>query len=317
MIFYNLKKDLTECPPPDLPSAVALGIFDGVHIGHSALLSETVRIRDRLTESGERAVAMVWSFVEQPKNFLGDGHFAPVLTPADEKLRLFAEAGIDYAALENFSNVENFSPERFVRQVLVRDLHCRAGICGFNFRFGAGGKGNAEHLASLLGRFGAGTSIVPAVTVDGSIVSSSRIRLLIENGFTEEAAKMLGRPFSINFPVVYGNQLGRTIGIPTINQDFPEGHIIPKNGIYACRVDVGGDVFTGVTNVGCRPTVDGSGRINSETHILDYDGILYGQRIRVSFYRRLRDEIRFSSVVELKAQILKDISSAKSFFAQT
>lgn len=314
MVFFDLKNNNTECPPPLKPSAVALGIFDGVHLGHRRLLLETVSRRDKLMADGLDAVAVVWSLFEQPNKQHGE-NTALHLTSLDEKLRLFAEAGIDYAVLEHFDDIRNTSPEDFVSRTLLDRLNARTAVCGFNFRFGKSGAGDANTLLSLMKSAGADVSIVPAVTLGGGIVSSSRIRCLLENGETEEAAELLGRPFSINLPVVHGKQLGRTLGIPTINQNFPEGHIIPKTGIYACTVCVGDDIFPAITNIGCRPTFDGDGRINSETHIIDYDGMLYGETIRVSFYKRLRDEIRFSAPEELTEQIKRDAAAAGEYFS--
>jgi len=199
---------------------------------------------------------------------------------------------------------------------LIGKLDCRCAVCGFNFRFGSGGKGDAETLSRLLSQSGASTAVVPPVVCEnGSLVSSSIIRTLIENGETEEAAVLLGRPFSINFPIVHGKHLGRTIGLPTANQTFPEGHIIPRCGIYSSSVEIDGKVFMGVTNVGSRPTFENCAAINSETHIIDFDGILYDKSIKISFYKRIRDEIRFSSADELCAQVSQDIKSTRKYFA--
>lgn len=316
MTYFDLTRGCAECPPPGAPTAVALGLFDGVHIGHTALLREAVRLRDALCAGGVPAVAAVWSLFEQPKNLLPDKRYAPVLTALEEKLGLLASLGLDYAALEHFDDVRGTTAEAFVRTTLLGTLDCRAAVCGFNFRFGAGGRGDADQLCWLCSEAGVPVSVMPPVMRRSRVVSSSAIRLLIENGETEEAAELLGRPFFINFPVVYGKQLGRRIGIPTINQSFPAGHIVPGRGIYAVTVDVGGDLFLGVTNIGCRPTVDGeNAAVNSETHIVNYNGLLYGKRIRVSFYRRLRDERRFSSVEELRGQIARDIEAARLYFS--
>lgn len=308
MVYFDLKNKKAECPPITCPSVAALGIFDGVHVGHARLLSRAVEERDRLRADGTYAAAVVWSLFETPK-------CASVLTDLDEKLNIFASLGMDYAVIEHFEDVKELSPEAFVSDTLIGKLDCRCAVCGFNFRFGAGGTGDADTLSRLFKAHGAKTAVLPPVIYKNNIVSSSRIRLLIENGSTEEAAELLGRPFSINFPVVHGKQLGRTIGIPTINQNFPTGHIIPRRGIYACTVEVGEDIFLGVTNIGSRPTFDHGDSINSETHIIDYDGFLYEKNIKVSFYKRLRDEMRFSSVDKLCEQVSRDIKSTRDYFA--
>ena len=314
MVFFDLKNNNTECPPPLRPSAVALGIFDGVHLGHRQLLLETIARRDKLIADGQDAIAIVWSLFEQPNKQIGEG--IPLhLTSLEEKLGLFAEAGIDYAILEHFEDIRNTSPEDFVSGTLVQKLGAKSAVCGFNFRFGKNGAGDADTLLRLMRCNGGDVTVVPAVSAGGGIVSSSRIRSLIEKGETEEAAELLGRPFSVSLPVVHGKQLGRTLGVPTINQNFPEGHIIPRTGIYASTVSVGGDTLPAITNVGCRPTFDGDGRINCETHIINYSGLLYGETVRVCFYKRLREEMHFSVPEELTEQIKRDAAAACEYFS--
>ncbi|MCI8388126.1 MAG: bifunctional riboflavin kinase/FAD synthetase [Clostridiales bacterium] len=292
--------------------AVALGSFDGVHAGHSELISRAV---DYAKAHG--IYSAVWTFKDDssalPKK---NGR---ILTTLSEKLSLIASLGVDYALLEDFSHIRDYSPERFVNELLIERCGVVCAVCGFNFSFGKYGLGNCDTLRELMNP--RECIVVPPVYKGGNLVSSSAIRLLIEAGETEKAADMLGRPFFIDFPVVHGKQLGRTIGIPTINQNFPEGHIIPKTGIYACTVEVGssdnnGDIFLGVSNIGLRPTVDNtSNHINCETHIINYNGWLYGKDIKVSFYKRLRDEIKFPNIDSLKAQIERDISAAIEYFS--
>ena len=308
MVYFDLKNKKAECPPIACPSVAALGIFDGVHVGHATLISRAIEERDRLRAKGIPAAAVVWSLFENPK-------CASSLSDLDEKLNIFASLGVDYAVVEHFEEVKNLSPEEFIDRTLISRLDCRHAVCGFNYRFGSHGAGNSELLVSRLKEKSADVTVVPPVILGGSIVSSSRIRLLIENGDTEEASELLGRPFSINFPIVHGKQLGRTIGIPTINQNFPDGHIIPKRGIYSSSVEIDGKIFMGVTNVGSRPTFECEDRVNSETHILYYNGILYGKNVKVSFYKRIRDELRFSSADKLCAQVAQDIKSTEYYFA--
>lgn len=309
MVFFDLKNKKAECPPITCPSVAALGIFDGVHIGHASLIARATEERDKLRKKSIPAVCIVWSLFETPK-------CASSITTLEEKLNLFAELGVDYAVIEHFDEVKHLSPEEFVADTLISKLDCRCAVCGFNFHFGSGGKGDAETLSRLLSQSGASTAVVPPVVCEnGSVVSSSIIRTLIENGDMEEAAILLGRPFSINFPVVHGKHLGRTIGIPTVNQNFPDGHIIPRCGIYSSSVEIDGKVFMGVTNIGSRPTFENDAAVNSETHIIDYDGFLYEKKIKVSFHKRLRDEIKFSSSDELCRQIAEDIKLTREYFS--
>ncbi len=197
---------------------------------------------------------------------------------------------------------------------LTGRLKVAVAVCGFNFRFGRGGTGDAPLLAELMKECGGECLIQQPVFRKGHIISSSALREHIIEGDMDAVYDMTGHPFSICFPVVRGKQLGRRIGIPTINQDFPAGHIIPRPGIYACTVSVGEDLFLGVANIGTRPTVSDDGRVNCETHIIDYSGILYGKAIKVDFYRLIRNEKKFNGVEELRDQIKRDITAAMNFF---
>ena len=157
--------------------------------------------------------------------------------------------------------------------------------------------------------------MVDPVTCDGAVVSSTRIRSAVADGDMETAAALLGRPFSVCLPVRHGKKLGRKLGLPTINQDFPAGHIVPRHGIYVCLCTVGEETRLGVTNVGIRPSVDSDGRVNCETHLIDYDGDLYGEVVCVQFLTRIRDEMRFDSLDELRAAIEADIRFAREYFS--
>lgn len=318
MTIYNLHTKKYESPDISkigkIPMVAALGSFDGVHIGHQRLIKAAVADAEY-----RNAVSAAWMFSSLPKNMMisDPSEFVHIITSNDEKLRLFAELGLDYAVFEDFSSVRNFSPSQFVSDVLIKSLSCVSAVCGFNFRFGARGVGDSDTLAEIMNQNGCSVTVIPPVFYQKKIVSSSAIRLMIADGAMEDAEKLLGHTFSISFPVVSGKQLGRTIGIPTINQNFPEGHIIPKTGIYACTCEVGEDIFLGVSNVGMRPTVDigATPKINCETHIINYNGWLYGKNIRVNFYKRLRDEKKFSGIDELKEAISNDIKNAVDYFS--
>jgi len=293
------------------PLCLTLGNFDGVHEGHARLI-------DCALKEG-KAIGIktaVWTFAEHPMNILGQKSVS-YLTTAEEKNDLFAEKGLDYAIYEDFSRVRDFSPERFIEEILINNFDCRTVVCGFNFKFGKNGQGTPEFLKKYMEERGRSAIIVPPVYKLNKIVSSTAVRFFVENGCMEEASELLGRPFSIKFPVLHGKKLGRSIGIPTINQTFPKDHIKPKNGIYACTCFIGDDIFLGVSNVGYRPTVNSDERnVNCETHILNYNGWLYGKKIRVCFYKRLRDEMRFASVEELKKAVEHDIESAVDYFSK-
>ena len=292
------------------PLSVALGNFDGVHAGHADLITRAVEYA-----KAHGIASAVWTFADGAAA-LPNKPDVRAITTTEEKLSLIGALGVDYAILESFEAVRGYTPERFVRELLIGKCGAAAAVCGFNFRFGAGGVGTGELLASLMAP--RNCIIVPPVYVDGKLVSSTAIRACIEAGDMEGAAAMLGRPFSLTGTVLHGKELGRTIGIPTINQLFPAGSVIPKSGIYACTVETSGGSFPGVANVGIRPTItenDAHG-INCETHIIGYSGWLYGERVKVSFRSRLRDERKFDGIGALQEQIRRDIDAARDYFSR-
>ncbi|MBE6564345.1 MAG: bifunctional riboflavin kinase/FAD synthetase [Ruminococcaceae bacterium] len=305
----------SECPPlkEGQSLAIALGNFDGVHLGHLSLIEAA--IAETKKENG--VFSAVWSFAEHTSLSLDTRPSVDLITLPEEKCRLFGAAGVDFVLTDRFDALRDLSPEEFVRDILIQKYRCSVAVCGFNFRFGRFGAGTPETLDRLMRRYGGRALIMPPFEKNGGIVSSSRIRSLIENGQTEEAAELLGRPFSIRFPVLHGQKLGRTIGIPTINQLFPAGMVRPQNGIYACTVSIGGEELMAVSNVGSRPTVNADeSAVNCETHILHYNGWLYGQSIRVSFYKKLREETKFASVEELKQAVERDIGHTELYFKE-
>ncbi len=291
---------------PDRPLSIALGNFDGVHLGHKKLLCAA---RDAAGVSG--CASAVWTFTSLVKSDAS----IPSLTTQEEKRLRFAESGMEYAIFEEFSAVRSMSAAEFAEDYLLRRLRAAAVVCGFNFHFGRGGTGDAALLREILAGHGVPLTVIKPVCACGGIVSSTRIRAALTEGDMESAAEMLGRPFSVSLPVLHGNELGRTIGLPTINQDFPAGHIVPARGIYACLCRIGEHTYPGVANIGTRPSVPGDGHVNCETHIIGYDGNLYGENVRVEFFRRLRDERKFPSLDALQSAIRGDIAAAREYFA--
>lgn len=306
MELYNLKT-MTKEESTRSPLSVALGNFDGVHRGHAMLIKHAILYaRQRSIKSA------VWTFADSGAS-LPNKPDAKCITPMREKLELIRALGADYAILEDFSAIRDYSPERFVKEILMERLGAVCAVCGFNFRFGHKGAGDCNALKRLMVPFDC--VIVPPVRVNGQLVNSSTVRTLIENGDMESAAVLLGHDFSINLPVTEGKKLGRTIGIPTLNQNFPEGHIIPKYGIYACKAHVYGKEYVAVANIGIRPSIETDAhKVNCETHIIGYSGELYGEYVRVSLCKRLRDEMKFPDIDALKCAIEKDIAAAQEYF---
>lgn len=308
MDVIDLQKSVRE-ESASSPFSVALGNFDGVHIGHAALISRAVQYAK---EHGIRSA--VWTFSDAPA-IMPNKQGAKLITTTEEKLELFKSLGVDRVYLAPFEAVRDYSPERFAREILMDECGAKCAVCGFNFRFGKGGAGDCDTLTRLMSP--CDCIVVPPVYVGENLVSSSAVRALIEAGYVEAAARLLGRKFSINQPVLEGKRLGRTIGLPTINQNFPEGHVIPKNGVYICTLEINEREYIGVANVGVRPSVENdTHKLNCETHIIGFDGELYGERVKTSFCRRIRDEKRFESIDALGEQIRRDGEAAKEFFSK-
>ncbi len=301
--LQTMRKEEGKCCSP---FSVALGNFDGVHKGHAELIKKAVSYAHE-----HNIKSAVWTFAANGAS-LPNKPDSLTLTSEAEKLALIRELGVDYAFLADFESVRGMSPEKFVSEILIGECNAAAAVCGFNFRFGKGGVGDAITLSRLMSP--RDCIIVEPVYVNNTLVSSSAVRELVESGEMENATQMLGHPFSISVPVAHGKHLGRTIGIPTINQNFPSGHIIPLNGIYACTVEISGKTYMGAANVGFRPTVESTDNINCETHIIDYDGCVYGEVVKVSFYKRLRGEIKFDSVEALREGIRNDIRKTREYF---
>ncbi|MBE6687830.1 MAG: bifunctional riboflavin kinase/FAD synthetase [Ruminococcaceae bacterium] len=296
----------------DLPlrhaTALAIGNFDGLHIGHMKLMDEILFLSRR-----HELKSVVWTFNEHPENIISGKYVTKSITTIDEKVELLSEKKVDLMYIEDFRLVRDCTPEEFVDRILIEQFNVKFVVCGFNFRFGKGNSADAEYLKERLALHGVQTCIISPIIYDDKIVSSTYIRSLIEKGDMEMVARLMRREFYINFPVVQGRHLGREIGVPTINQEFPPDHIIPMKGVYACAVYINGEPYIAVANVGTKPTVEGD-HISCETHILDFCGDLYGKNIKVCFFKRLRDEKKFSSLEELKGVIRNDIDRTREYF---
>ncbi|ADU28271.1 riboflavin biosynthesis protein RibF [Ethanoligenens harbinense] len=291
---------------PDMrePVAVILGMFDGVHVGHAAVIRAA-------QETGLRTALV--TFTEHPAQVLKNRR-APELTTARQRERIFAAMQVDFLIYLDFKTIKSLSAEEFIQNVLV-PIRTKAAFCGFNYTFGAGGKAGPAELERFGERYGFTAVRVPPVCDADGPVSSTRIREQIVDGRMEDAARLLGRPFTLEFPVIHGRQLGRKLGIPTINQRIPDGHVCPRYGVYAASALVDGCWRDAVASVGVKPTV-GSDDVLCETFIFDYDGDLYDRWIEVALHTFLRPEERFAGVEELKTQMERDIRHAKAWLAR-
>ncbi|MBR5616254.1 MAG: riboflavin biosynthesis protein RibF [Clostridia bacterium] len=306
--------DGSEVPwPTDLRFALALGNFDGVHLAHRALLTSAVQ----KAASIESCHSAVFCF-DPPSSYYLARNFEGHLSTLQEKLAIFASCGIEYAFLADFPSLRDMTAETFIWQILRDVCHAEAVVCGFNFRFGQGGKGDFAMLKEAFGI--SRTEVIAPYSIrlpdeQGEvIVSSTQIRTALRCGDVCTAQTMLGEPYRFTSPVVRGKQLGRTLGIPTVNQFAPEGKLLPAEGIYVTRALIGSEWVGGVSNVGVHPTVDEHAVLNCETHLLCFEGDIYDSVVTIEFLQRLRDEKRFDTVQELRDAIQKDIRTATEYF---
>jgi riboflavin kinase/FMN adenylyltransferase len=298
-------RGLPSAAPDRRPSAVALGVFDGVHLGHRAILGAAVT-HARAAE----ATAVACTFDPHPLEVLQPDRAPLPITTLDERLALIAETGIDVTVLLPFDKeLAAVEPEAFVKDVLVERLSARHVVVGFNHRFGRGARGDAALLRQLGGRLGFGLEVIEPFTVDGVEVSSTAIRAALRRGDLDAAARMLGRPYTLPGKVVTGAGRGRTLGFPTANV-APDRPVLLAPGVYACTADVGTQRHRAVVNIGVRPTFD-EHTLAVEAYLLDFSGDLYGQSIRLTFVSRVREERRFPSVEALRAQIEADVAMAR------
>lgn len=308
MRIINIDKDYRS--PCD--TVVALGNFDGVHIGHASLLRAAV---SAARQRGALPAAL--TFDPDPANVVEGGCASPILTDTGEKAYQMAGLGVGALFVKVFDDaVMRMKPSEFVKDVLAGQLRCVCAVCGFHYRFGRGGEGDAGLLQSLCGELGIKTLVMEPVMAKGQLVSASSIRALLQEGRPEEAAVLLGRPYSVNLPVVKGKRLGHELGFPTINQNFPRCHIVPKLGVYASRAFVRGAWRMAVSNIGRRPTVGSSRCVNMETHIVGCDDELYGQWVRVELHSYIREERRFADENALRLAIAEDVAAAGACFAR-
>lgn len=288
------------------PVIVALGFFDGVHVGHQRLVATTI---ERARALGVEAALL--TFKHHPMQVVRPESAPLALTTFDEKIAVLATTGLDATICCAFDAAfSQLSPEAFVNDVVVARLGAVGVVAGPNYRFGAGGRGDVPLLESLGAKAGVGVDIVAPVELDGGLVSSTRIRTCVAEGAVEEAARLLGRPYFAYGRVVHGDKRGRTIGFPTANLEVGEGKLLPADGVYAVRVRIGDAWHDGVANLGVRPTF-GERRRVLEAHLFGVDADLYGREAEIAFARRIREERRFDDVRALIAQIDRDVEAAR------
>jgi riboflavin kinase/FMN adenylyltransferase len=301
----RIVQGLESYRPESIAAVVALGAFDGIHLGHRAILGTAVT-----QARGRKLRPLACTFDRHPMEVLQPEKAPLPITTLEERLELIAETGIETAVVIPFTRtIAAVEPEAFVKGVLIETLGAREIVVGFNHRFGRAARGDARLLESLAGTLGFEANIVPAFMMDGVAVSSSEIRGALQRGDLPAAARLLGRPYSIRGEVVRGAGRGRTLGFPTANVKTERPLGLP-GGVYLCQVGVAAARYRAVVNVGVRPTF-GENELAIEAHLLDFVGDLYSERVTLTFHRRLREERKFPSVDALREQIALDVAAAR------
>ena len=285
-------------------TSVALGMFDGVHMGHRRIIAAA---KNKSTELGISTSVLLFS---------SSPHGAAELLPLCDRLYEMKKLGVHFAYVYDFAELRDKTPEAFVCDAIRDTLHARAAFAGYNYHFGKAAAGDSHALMRLCGENGIFCGITDRVEACGDAVSSSRIRLLLAAGDIETANALLTYPYYLRAPVLHGKALGRRLGLPTINQTFGSIHTPMAHGIYYTKTIVDGRTYLSVSNVGVRPTVEHTESVNLETHILDFDGDLYGKTVTVEFYGRGRGEMQFADTDALRSEIMLDCVRARQYFAK-
>ena len=294
-------KDITgERGALEWRTAVALGVFDGVHLGHRTVIDRAVMLG-----SGELR-SVVFTF--RQGSVTNKGRLR-LLSDKDKFYRL-EQRRVDLICSPDLSEVRDMEAEDFVSRILAGRLRCRYAVCGKDFRFGRGAAGDAELLKRLGEKYGFEAVVLDKLALGGETVSSTVIKEHIAKGEIVRANELLGYRFGYRLPVIHGREIGRTWDFPTINQLLPEGIVMPRYGVYCSRVKTGGKAYTGVTNIGVKPTVGAEKAPLAETYIIGFGGDLYGKTVQVSLERFIRPERKFESIEELRKQIERDTEEA-------
>ena len=278
------------------PTAVCIGKFEGLHLGHRSLV-------EKAKEQGFKTLLLAL-----------DMNHRPSLFQKDERALIAERMVIDYMVAFPFGeSLKRMSPDEFCRQVLITRCHTACVIVGEDFRFGYERKGTAETLRKLGKEYGFSVFVLPKKKYEGDYISSSRIYHNLLKGNCNDAREMLGFPYFFSGKVVRGNQIGRTLQMPTANLEVPEGKVVPPKGVYATITHIGDAIYGGVTNIGEKPTVEDKQKMGVETFLFDFDEEIYGKKIQVDLYKFLRPEQKFSGLSELKKNMFCDKENAKKY----
>lgn len=284
---------------------VALGSFDGLHLGHMSLINKILELSKK-----DGSCSMVFTFENHPLSIINKHMMPKLIMSNQEKIKYLEKLNVDILNMASFDEeFMKISPEDFIEK-LVYTYNVKGLVVGYNYRFGYKNFGDIELLHKLSEKIGFELHIIESVKYENEVVCSTRIRGLIREGNIIRANKMLGHSFALRGVVIKGKQFGRTMGFPTVNLDYDTNHITPKGGVYMSVVEYENKLYTGITNIGYNPTVNGD-KLGIETHILDFNKNIYGERLSIYFLERIREEKKFDSPKELAEQLEKDKEYAR------
>ena len=289
-------------------TVVSMGIFDGIHRGHQAVINTACRFKEQGLDF------VLFTFKTNTVTTKGRYGYIEMLLSDDLKKEHFEKMGVNLLYSPEFSEMKNMTSSQFVEQVLYEKLNASVVVCGEDFRFGKGAEGDAGKLKTLCEKFHIRTVIVRQAKYEDKKISSSEIRECIRQGEIKRANEMLGYNYYYKLPVLHGNKIGRRLDFPTINQEISKEHILPKFGVYITRTKVDKKWRYSISNIGIKPTVEVRSVPLIETNILDFDGDIYGQVVKVELLDFLRPEQKFESIDELKKQVQSDINKTREFF---
>jgi riboflavin kinase/FMN adenylyltransferase len=285
---------------------IALGSFDGLHIGHLSLIYKVVELAKR-----NNGKSMVFTFKNHPRTFMNKENVLKLLMDNNSKAKMLKHHNIDIICFKEFNfELMKMTPREFIQSLII-NYNAKGFVVGFNYKFGYKNLGNVELLKELQNEYGYELYVMEPCIYNNEVISSTRIRKSIEDGDVLEAGRMLGLPYTLRGKVVDGKKIGRTIGFPTANLEYDKKFILPKIGVYYTNIRVNNNIYKGITSVGNNPTVKGI-ELTIETNILDFYKDIYGELIDVSFIKKIRDEKKFDSLEDLKIQLQKDKLFAKN-----
>jgi riboflavin kinase/FMN adenylyltransferase len=292
----------------DEPTVMSLGKFDGIHRGHELLMEHLAKKKE------EGLSAVIFTFNIPPRQGIRQEE-AKVLTTNEEKMHIFEQIGVDYLIECPFTKeIMTLEPEAFI-QMMVKQLHVKCFVVGSDFHFGHERRGDYQMLQKFAPVYGYEVLVIEKMKEDERDISSTFVREKIANGNIEKANHLLGYRYFVTGEILHGNHIGAAkFGIPTINQIPPEEKLLPPYGVYVTEVLLGEKRYRGVTNVGCKPTIEGKNPVGVETHLLDFAGDIYGQTVTVEFLSRIRSEKKFASIEALKEQMQNDVAFGRNYF---